>query len=57
AVLVAIFLGGLLSGSRFVQMNIGLDVTVVHVLVAIIMLALVAEPFMEKRLERYFKTY
>lgn len=54
AVLVAIFLGGLLAGSHYLQASIGLDVTVVHVLVAVIMLALVLEPFIEKRLSRLF---
>ena len=57
AVLVAVFLGGLLSGSRFVQMNIGIDVTIVRVLVAVIMLALVVEPSIEKQLEHHFKTH
>jgi len=55
AVLVAIFLGGLLSGSKFVQMDIGIDVTVVHVLVAVIMLSLVLEPAIEKSIERHLK--
>jgi simple sugar transport system permease protein len=53
-VLVAILLGGLLSGSHSVQMSLGIDVTVVHILVALIMLSLVLEPVIEKRLERLF---
>jgi simple sugar transport system permease protein len=54
AVLVAIFFGGLLTGGYFIQIRLGIDVTIVHVLVALIMLSLVVEPFIEKRLERLF---
>lgn len=53
-VLVSILLGGLLAGGYVVQMNLGIDVTVVHILVALIMLALVLAPIIEKRLERLF---
>ena len=52
AVIMSIFLGGLLTGGYFIQINLGIDVTVIHVLVALIMLALVLEPFIEQRLER-----
>ena len=51
-VLMSIFLGGLLSGSHYVQASLGLDVSVVHLLVAIIMLALVLQPFIEQRLNK-----
>ncbi len=57
AVIMAIFLGGLLSGSHYVQSSLGLDVTVVHVLVAVIMLALVLLPFLEQRFENLFKIH
>jgi ABC-type uncharacterized transport system permease subunit len=52
AVIMSIFLGGLLSGSHYVQASLGLDVTVVHLLVAIIMLAFVLQPFIEQRLNK-----
>lgn len=54
AVIMAIFLGGLLAGGHYVQASLGCDVTVVHVLVAVIMLALVLQPFIERRLEGVF---
>jgi len=57
AVITAIFLGGLLAGSHYVQASLGIDVTVVHVLVATIMLALVIQPFIEQRLENLFKLH
>ncbi|MBA7699517.1 hypothetical protein ES703_108214 [subsurface metagenome] len=57
AVITAIFLGGLLTGSHYVQASLGIDVTVVHVLVATIMLALVIQPFIEQRLENLFKLH
>jgi ABC-type uncharacterized transport system permease subunit len=50
-VIMALFLGGLLSGSHYVQASLGLDVSVIHLLVAVIMLALVLQPFIEKRLK------
>jgi len=52
AVIMSIFLGALLTGGYFIQISLGIDVTIIHVLVALIMLALVLEPFMEERLER-----
>ena len=57
AVIMAIFLGGLLSGSHYVQSSLGLDVTVIHVLVAVIMLALVLLPFLEQHFENLFKMH
>ncbi len=51
-VIVAIFLGGLLSGGYSVQAVLGIDITVVHVLIAVIMFGLVIQPFIENRLAR-----
>jgi simple sugar transport system permease protein len=49
AAIMAIFLGGLLSGSYYIQPTLGLDVSVVQLLIAFIMLALVLLPYIEKR--------
>ncbi|MAF85266.1 MAG: sugar ABC transporter permease [Dehalococcoidales bacterium] len=55
SIFVALFLGALLSGSHFAQSDIGIDPSVVHVLVAVIMLSLILLPFIEKRLSQPFK--
>jgi simple sugar transport system permease protein len=52
AVIMAIFLGGLLSGSYYVQPTLGLDASVVQLLIAFIMLSLVLLPFIEKCLNK-----
>ncbi len=55
SILVALLLGALLSGSHFAQMEIGIDPSVVHVLVAVIMLSLISLPFIERRLAQPIK--
>ena len=56
-VLMSIFLGGILSGSHYVQASLGLDVSIVHLLVAIIMIALVLLPFIEERLRNILSVH
>ncbi|MFC2024177.1 ABC transporter permease [Chloroflexota bacterium] len=52
AVIVCIFFGGLLSGSHFVQMKVGIDGTIVQVLLVVMMLFLMAVPLIQRRLSR-----
>jgi len=54
AVLASIFFGGLLTGSYYVQMNLGIDPTVISTFVALVMISLMLDPFIERSLSRIF---
>ena len=55
-ILASLFFGGLLTGSRFVQMSVGIDPTVITIFVSLIMISLMLDPFIEKKLaEMFFK--
>lgn len=49
ALVVSIFFGGMLTGSRVVQMNLGIDPTVITIFLSLIMISLMLDPFIEKR--------
>lgn len=52
AILVSILLGGLLRGGRFAEISVGVDISVVQTLAPLLMLFLIVEPVIEKRLSR-----
>jgi simple sugar transport system permease protein len=53
-ILASVFFGGMLTGSRFVQMNVGIDPTVITIFVSLIMVALMLDPFIERKLSDMF---
>ena len=53
-VLVSIFFGGLLTGSQFVQMTLGIDPTIITIFVSLIMVSLMLDPFIERILIKAF---
>jgi simple sugar transport system permease protein len=54
AIVASVFFGGLLTGSRFVQMSVGIDPTVITIFVSLIMIALMLDPFIERKLSDMF---
>jgi simple sugar transport system permease protein len=52
AVITCLFFGGLLTGSKFVELTLGIDPTVISVFVSLIMLTLMLGPFLEKLLTK-----
>ncbi|MBM3710214.1 MAG: ABC transporter permease [Actinobacteria bacterium] len=55
AIVASIFFGGLLVGSKVVQMSLGIDPNVITIFVSLIMIALMLEQFIERGLSRLFK--
>ncbi len=53
-IFASLFFGGLLTGSRFVQMTVGIDPTVITIFVSLIMVSLMLDPFIEKKLSEMF---
>ena len=54
AILASLFLGGLLTGGRFIQVALGVPSTLVYVLVAVFILAFLLEPYLDNRLSSLF---
>ncbi|MCL4415785.1 MAG: ABC transporter permease [Actinobacteria bacterium] len=55
AIVASIFFGGLLTGSKLVQMTVGIDPNVITIFVSLIMLSLMLDQFIEKRILKLFK--
>jgi simple sugar transport system permease protein len=56
AIFASLFLGGLLTGGRVLQVGLGVPSTIVYMIMAVFILALLLEPYFDKLLHRVLKT-
>jgi simple sugar transport system permease protein len=55
AIIASIFFGGLLTGSKIVQLTVGIDPNVITIFVSLIMLSLMLDQYIEKGILKLFK--